>query len=406
MGNIDISVDFAGIPLSTPFLVASGPRTTSIGEIYKHADKIAKNGWAGVVTKTIIGNYGIQLKPHLWSSPDFRLVGMQNAGPALSVYSKSLMEDLKRDAEAACSVGVKLIVSLIGSTYGEWGEMAHQCEKAGVDGIELNLSCPSSNVALTNSMGGIRVGQDPELSARVVEATISGTHLPVIAKMTPHASDVVAVAKACVEAGSSAISGINTVRGLIGIDLEAERPLSSDVEDRCYYAGLSGPLIKPVSLGICANLALGVSVPISAIGGIVKWQDAIEYILVGSTTVQVCTGVMWYGFDLGSKLRRGLERYMTAKGYNSIQDFRGHALRHITCERPEKYPSDWYMELSPDRCNMCRMCLISCRDASSDAIQELDGILRIDQSKCSLCGLCLTVCKPQAITLRKGAERS
>jgi len=401
MPNIDIGVDLGGIHLSTPFLIASGPRATSIGEIYKHAEQIAQNAWAGVVTKTIISKYGTELKPHLWSSPDFRLMGMQNAGPALTIYNKLLVTNLKRDAEAAHAAGIKLIVSLMGSTYDEWGEMAHECEQAGADGVELNLSCPSPRAAIRSSMGGYQVGQDPELSARVVEATVSSTRLPVIAKMTAHANDVTIVAKACEEAGSSAISGINTVRGLIGIDIQTEVPMSSDVEGRCYCSGLSGPLIKPIALGVCANLALTVGIPVSAIGGIVNWKDAVEFMLVGASAVQLCTGVMWYGFALGRRLRRGLKSYMAEKGYSSIDNFKGHALRHITSEMPEEYPPGWYMELSPDKCNMCRMCVIACRDGSCGAIEEADEILRIDRSKCNLCGLCSTVCKPQAITLQK-----
>lgn len=404
MPNISIGIQFADINLVTPFIIASGPYSTAIGEIHKHVENIAKNGWGGLVTKTIISNYGTEVKPHLWSSPEFKLIGMQNAGPAMTLYNKPLMEKLKKDAESAHAAGIVLFVSIIGSSYDEWGEMAYECEKAGADGIELNLSCPSSNVAIQSSMGGFRVGQSPELSARAVEATISGTSLPVIAKMTPHAPDIVAVAKACVGAGSRAISGINTVRGIIGVDVWAEKPLSADLLGRCYYSGLSGPLIKSISLGICADLALAIGVPISAMGGVVKWQDAVEYILVGASTVQVCTGVMWYGFALGNKLRQGLIHYMADKQYRSIQDFRGNALRHITSERPAGYPSDWHLELLPDKCNICQLCLVACRDNSSGAIRRVKGTLHIDRSKCNLCGLCLTVCKNTAITLRRKSD--
>ncbi len=422
MPGIDIGVDFCGIHLSTPFLIASAPSTTRIGEIYKHAEQIAKNGWSGVVTKTVITKekYDPELKPYLWTTPQFRIVAMQNAGPQLDIYSKSLLKELKRDTEAAHAAGIKVIVSIIGSTYGQWGEMANECEQAGADGIELNLSCPSYRPTMQSSMGGARVGGDPEEAGRAVEATVSGTNLPVIAKLTVHASDISAVATACQEAGCSAISAINTVRGLIGIDIQTEMPLSSDIEGRCHYSGLSGPLIKPIALGICANLALSVDVPISAIGGIVDWRDTVEFLLAGASNVQVGTGMMWYGLGLGTRLRRGLESYMAKKGYSSIQDFRGHALRYlVTTEKqdsrghtvryistaaiPEAYPSDCRMELSREKCNMCRMCLIACRDASMDAIEEVNGNLRIDRAKCTICGLCMVICKPGAITLKREA---
>ena len=282
--------------------------------------------------------------------------------------------------------------------------MAHDCEQAGADGIELNLSCPSPRAALHKSMGGYLVGQDPELAALAVEATVCGTRLPVIAKMTVHASDVSAVAMACIKAGGSAISGINTARGLIGIDLQTEMPLSTDIKGQGYFSGLSGPLIKPIALAVCAKLAMVAGVPVSAIGGITNWKDTVEFILAGATTVQVCTGVMWYGFTLGKRLHRGLVNFMKEKGYSSIDDFRGNALKHFISEipeLPETYESTWYVELAKEKCTMCRMCLTACRDSSSGAIEEVNGTLHIDEAKCTLCGLCLTVCKPEALTLRR-----
>ena len=147
---------------------------------------------------------------------------------------------------------------------------------------------------------------------------------------------------------------------------------------------------------------MNTDIPVSGIGGIVNWKDVVEFILAGASTVQVCTGVMWYGFALGKRLAKGLEEYMNNKGYSTINEFRGNALKHIAIDQtPTSYPPDWYVEISMDRCNLCQMCVIACNDCSNRAIKEVDSTLQIDRSQCSLCGLCMVVCKRGAISITK-----
>ena len=119
-----IAQDFVGLRFSTPLIIGSGPKATSVGEIRKHVKEIAKNNWAGLVTKSIISKYGAEAKPHLWSSTRFRLLSMQNSGPALDEYSKPMIGELKKDIEAAHAARLLVLVSLIGSCEEEWMEMA------------------------------------------------------------------------------------------------------------------------------------------------------------------------------------------------------------------------------------------------------------------------------------------
>jgi dihydropyrimidine dehydrogenase (NAD+) subunit PreA len=395
--------DFAGLRLSSPLILASGPKTTSVGEIRKHAKRIAENNWAAIVTKSMISKYGVEAKPHLWSTPQYHMVSMQNLGPGLDEYSKANMKEIKRDIEAAHTAELMIIMSLIGSCEEEWTDMAGEAERAQADAIELNLSCPSPRTEVRRSMGGIRVGQDPEETLRAVQAAAKGTNRPILAKLTPHAANISEVAAAAAEGGASGISAINTVLGLIGIDIEKERPIASDMEGQAYYSGLSGPLIKPIALGMVAEIAMNISdIPISGIGGIVNGKDVVEYILVGASTVQVCTGVMWYGYALGRRLTNNLQEYMKTKGYSSIDEFRGHALPPLAEEvTAVAARANMHLEINMDICNLCRRCLVACRDVSNNAIKEVNGTLQIDHSLCAMCGLCIVVCGSRAIGLNE-----
>ncbi len=398
MSDPSLEQEVCGLGFRTPFLIASGQATTSVGRVHEFAPAIARSGWGGVVTKTIIPAYGPRLRPHLWSSPRLRLLAMQNSGPGMSIYSPALIDALRRDAGACHERGLRIIASLIGRSCEEWKEMARGVEDAGVDALELNLSCPSPRSSVAGSLGGMHVGQDAGLSARVVEAVAGATRLPVVAKLTAHAADVPAVAAACIEAGAAAVSAINTVRGIVGVDIESGRVLSSDLWGNGFLTGLSGPLIRPIALGVVADVSRRVDAPVIGIGGIASWQDTVEFILLGASLVQVCTAVMWYGLGLGARLERGLRHYMEQKGYRSLDDFRGLALRHLTGTVPESYP-DAALEVSGDRCNLCGMCVTACREGAYDALSSREDAISVDAGRCQLCGLCITVCKPQAISI-------
>lgn len=397
---IDLSAKFLGMDFKTPFLLASGQATTAVGNIWKHCDEIAKNDWAGLVTKTIISKYGYYKRPHLWSSRFFKQLAMTNCGPPLSIYSKKLMQELKKDIESTHSTGLIIIPSIIGYSLEEWKNLAKEIEDLGADALELNLSCPSPSDHITASMGSYLVGQNKELTRRVVEAVCETCKIPVMPKLTFHSPNIVEIAGACKDAGASAVSAINTIRGIMGIDLEAGKILSEGINGKTYLGGISGPIIKPFGLRAVAEIKLGIEdIDVCGIGGVDNWDSLLEYIMVGASLVQMCTAVMWNGFRLGKRIKNGLIKFMQDKGHTSLFDLRGIALKDVDYyQRVESCKSS--PTINYEKCNLCKKCLVACKDAAYDALFVENSQLKVIMERCECCGLCKVVCKEEAISFK------
>ncbi|MDD1777974.1 MAG: tRNA-dihydrouridine synthase [Candidatus Helarchaeota archaeon] len=394
----DLSVKFMGLDFKTPFLLASGPATGALGEISKHCNELADNSWAGLVTKTIISKLPrYEMTPHLWSSRRFRYLGMTNVGPPMCLYSNGLMKTLKKDIESAHAAGLVIIPSIIGYSLEEWRSISKEIEDLGADALELNLSCPSPSDFIKNSMGGYLVGQNIELTRQVVEAICDVCKIPVMPKLTFHSPNIVESARACKHAGASAVSAINTIRGIIGINLDTGKLLCEGINRRTYLGGISGPIIKPFGLRAVAEIKIEVDdIEVCGMGGIDSWDSAVEYIMVGAGLVEICSAAMWYGYSLGNQLRNGLISFMKDKGYNSVSDFRGIALRDIDYKR-DVQRSKTYPIINYEKCNLCKRCVRSCRDAAYDALFIEESKLKVNFERCECCGLCKVVCKDEAI---------
>jgi dihydropyrimidine dehydrogenase (NAD+) subunit PreA len=397
---IDLSTKFMNMNFKTPFLLASGQITTSVSEIWKHCDEIANNDWAGLITKSIIAKYGYYKRPHLWSSKEFKFLGMSNSGPPLSIYSKELMKALKKDIESAHSAGLVIIPSIIGYSLKEWQALSKEIEDLGADGLELNLSCPSPSDCVTKSMGGYLVGQNTELTRQVVEAVCESCEIPVMPKLTFHAPDIIESARACKESGARAVSAINTIRGIIGVDVDKGKILSEGTNNKTYLGGISGPIIKPFGLMAVAQISMEVDdIDICAIGGIDGWESVVEYMMVGAGLVQICTAAMWYSFSLGKRLKNGLIKFMKDKGYTLLSDFRGIALRDIDYKQ-EVESCKAYPVIDNEKCNLCKRCIRACKDAAYDALWIEDSRLKVNLEKCECCGLCKVVCEEEAVSYK------
>ncbi len=148
----DLSVSFMGQSLKTPFIVASGAQTTVVGNIQKHAPEMAKYGWSGVVTKTVTLDKSFYVRPYLWGTPTYRYQAMQNSGSRLISWDGTMLEKMKRDVEAAHRHGLMILGSITGKTTQEWQELAVYMQEAGVDGIELDVSCPSEAFSTAEKM--------------------------------------------------------------------------------------------------------------------------------------------------------------------------------------------------------------------------------------------------------------
>ena len=181
----------------------------------------------------------------------------------------------------------------------------------GIAGLEVNISCPNVE------KGGLQFGTDPDTAAGVVAAVRQNTSLPVIVKLSPNVTDVVAIARAVVEAGADALSLINTLLGM-AIDIETRRPVLANT-----FGGLSGPAIKPVALRMVYQVAREVEVPIMGVGGIVNWQDALEFILAGAAAVSIGTGI--YKPGISEQIIDELENYLVRQGIRDIRQLIGAA---------------------------------------------------------------------------------
>ncbi len=390
--EVDLSVDFCGLKFQNPFVLSSAPPTTT-GEMIKRAFDA---GWAGAVTKTLINEETVNVRPRFGS-----LTYPSSPGEPKKIYA---FENVELVTDRPFSVWLKeiedirksypdhvLIASLMDdASHPEgWQELARKVEDAGANMIELNLSCP--NGVIEKGMGSA-TGQDPELAGRVTKWVTDAVKIPVMAKMTPNVTDIAQPARACVANGASAISAINTVGAIIGIDLETFVPKPA-VAGYSVAGGLSGRAIKPIALKAVATIGQAVDVPISGIGGIATWEDAAEFLLIGASTLQLCTEVMARGYGIVEDLKDGLSNYMEEHDFATIEDMVGLALEKI--KNFSELSTEYKVVCSVDesKCVKCDICYISCQDAGYQAISlREDQIPIIDEEKCKGCSLCYQVC--------------
>jgi len=231
-----------------------------------------------------------------------------------------------------------IIASLMVESREEWHQIIKDVENSGADGIELNFGCPHG---MCERGMGSAVGQEPAVLQTIVEWVMEVAQIPVITKLTPNISHIVDPGLAAVRGGSDAISLINTLKSIVGIDLDTYAPYPV-VDGKGTNGGYCGPAVKPIALDMVKELAKHPEIkdtPISGIGGIETWRDAVEFILLGAGSVQVCTAVMHYGFGIVREMKSGLEQFMLDKGYETI---------------------DRIPEIIEENCVGCNLCALVC----------------------------------------------
>jgi dihydropyrimidine dehydrogenase (NAD+) subunit PreA len=208
-----------------------------------------------------------------------------------------------------------LIASLMAEIRKEqWQEMAVSLQKAGADALELNFSCPHG---MPEKGLGSAIGQDEELTKLITSWVKTVVSIPVIVKLSPNVTDIGRLALAAQKGGADGLAAINTIQSLTSIDLDTFEPLPS-VNGLSTFGGLSGPAVKPIGLRCVAQIAQASTLPISGMGGISSWKEAVEYILVGASNVQICTEVMLKGYGIIKGLSEGLTRYLKNKGFLEV----------------------------------------------------------------------------------------
>jgi dihydropyrimidine dehydrogenase (NAD+) subunit PreA len=268
---------------------------------------------------------------------------------------------------------------------------------------------------------GAAVGQVPEYCEQITRWVMEVASIPVIVKLTPNITNIVSPARAAVAAGANALSLINTINSITAIDLDTLE-LSPNIGGKGGHGGYAGPAVKPIALNMVAALGTDSIVresglPISAMGGIANWKDAAEFLLLGATSLQVCTAVMHYGFRIVEDLCDGLSNWMDSKGFASIADFRGKSLARVSDFKDFNLSFRAIARIDEQKCIRCNLCYVACNDTAHQCIDLIaaDGAVkqpysyaitsngkqeaidtrpqpRVREVDCVGCRLCFNVC--------------
>ena len=389
----NLTIDFCGIRCENPFFLASSAVCTN----YEMVARAFDAGWAGVFYKTICLQEIKEVSP--------RFDAMHNNAIHGDFYGFRNMEQLSEnpvDMDFDILHRLKenypskiIVASIMGQTEEEWIELAKMAEKAGVDAIELNFSCPQ--MRLTGM--GSDVGQNPELVTFYTAYVKRAVNIPVIPKMTPNITHITEPAMGAFFAGANAISAINTIKS---VTLNEEVKVS----DKFAISGYSGRAVKPIALRYIAQMAKSPiikNVEFSGIGGIETWHDALEFIQLGCSNVQICTAVMEYGYRIIDDLVLGLQNYMAKRGVEHLSDLVGELLDNFVTPGELDRDTVVFPKIDRERCIGCGRCQISCEDGGHQAIMfDLTTRQpRIVGTKCVGCHLCRLVCPTGAIGLTK-----
>jgi dihydropyrimidine dehydrogenase (NAD+) subunit PreA len=386
----DLSINCAGITSPNPFWLASAPPSNSGYQVCKAFEA----GWGGAVWKTI--GEPVMNVYNRYGAIDFngqKIAGLNNieliSDRPIEVNLKEIAETKKLWPDRA------VIVSLMVESKREtWHDIVKRTIDTGCDGIELNYGCPHG---MSERGMGSAVGQVPEYCAMITEWVTEVSTIPVLVKLTPNISDIRFPARAAKKGRAHGISLINTINSIVGVDLASLEPRPS-VGGRGGHGGYAGPAVKPIALNMVSQVAMDpeVNLPISGIGGVSTWRDAAEFILLGATSVQVCTAVMHYGFRIIDDLTEGLSNWMDEKGYATIEQFRGKSLAAITDFGNLNLLAKTLAQIEETRCIQCNLCYIACEDSAHQCIDLVavngKNQPRVRQDDCVGCALCFLVC--------------
>ncbi len=388
---IDLSVDFCGVRLNNPFLLAAAPPTDDLDMLRAGF----RAGWAGAVLKTTaVEDEPVELKYPMmagYSVYGRRVVGLGNID-LISEHHIDVVEKRIRCLKEEFPDRV-LIGSIMGSDRSHWDQLVQRLEAAGADIIECSFSCPQGTLGGEGSFSGQMLGQNPELVREVTSWIKSAAQrAPVVIKITPQVANIAEVAQAVREGGADAICASNTVPSLMGIDLQNFAPWP-DVNGCSSFAGLSGPAIFPITLRNIALAARAGGLPVTGTGGPINWKDAVQMMAVGAVSIQFCTAVMTFGFDLVEDLVSGLGEYLQEQGLSSPADLVGRSLDRIVSHDQLRPFDKVRSRVDPELCIGCGRCVIACRDGGHQAIDfAADRRPVIRDDRCVGCGMCAAVC--------------
>lgn len=324
-GSLAVVVN--GMTFPNPFVIGSGPPSTNATVI----SKAFAAGWGGVVAKTtsLTDNPVVNVQPRYGklNSPSGDPIGFQN----IELISDRPFEDWEVDFRKVKDAWPdRILIGSIMECYDKarWQELASRCLAAGCDSLELNFSCPHGH---PESGMGAAMGQNPAMVEEVTRWVVEAAGgRPVWAKMTPNITDIRVPARAAKAGGADGVAAINTILSTIGINLKTLRPTPT-VEGHSTYGGYSYRAVKPIALRMVGELATDQpGFAISGIGGVTCAVDAIEFLLMGASTVQSCTGPMLQGFEMVTELGEGLGAFLAQHSFGGVKDAIGKSLPYFT----------------------------------------------------------------------------
>src|ERR1700752_688769 len=361
----DLSIQFAGIRSPNPFWLASAPPSNSGAQVHRAFEA----GWGGAGWKTIgppvlnVSNrYGA------WHHGNQRMLGINNVE---LISDRPLEVNLREIAEVKRAWPDRAVVvsAMVESKPEAWHDVIRRIQDTGADGIELNYGCPHG---MSERGMGSAVGQVPEYCEQITGWVMEVAKIPVIVKLTPNISDIVMPARAAVAARANALSLINTVNSIIGVDLDTLE-ITSNIGRRGGHGGYAGPAVKPIALNMLAplprdSIEAGSKRPISGMGGISTWRDAAEFLLLGASSLQVCTAVMHYGFRIVEDLCDGLSNWMDEKGFEKVTDVVGRSLHRVSDFNNFDLSFRAVARIDQQKCIRCNLCYVACNDTAHQCI--------------------------------------
>ena len=382
-----------GIEFENPFLLASAPPTASIESI----DHAFEMGWGGAVLKTITPDNleMIEASPRYATIKEKgKVICLQNIELLSHETVKYWVDGIKYLKEKHPS---KVIIASIMAPVDkkEWQSLVNVLNNTPIDAYELNFSCPHG---MPEKHIGMAIGTSAEISKLITSWVKSVATKPVFVKLTPNVTDIVWIANAVENVGADGLAAINTVQSFMGINLDTLEPVLN-IDGHSTFGGLSGEAVKPIGFRCVAQLRQHSNIPILGMGGISDWQDAAQYIALGSDAVQICTEVMINGYGIINGLKSGLLNYMEQKGFNDISELKNIAISKITSHEQLNKRSHLYPSINEEKCVKCGKCAKICSESEYHALSLGKECISLNKEQCAGCSLCSHVCPKEAIKM-------
>ncbi len=372
-----LRTSFLGMKLKNPVFIAAGP--------WNRDGRGLRNsivaGAGAVVTESIVSDTMLDVRPRIASDS----MGAQN----IRLYSDIQIEGWEREMEIARlgkgpdGRGAAIIASISGHSPSELAYLASKMEKYGADAIELSVSNPAIEALEV-------IASHSDIIFEMTKEVVGSVKIPVLVKLSQNTTNISKVARAVKDAGGAGVSAINTVRGILGVDIETASP------SLATYGGISGKYIRPLGLASVATISQTVDIPISGIGGIDSAHAAIEYMMLGADTVQVATAVMLGGRGAVAGILQGMEEWGREHNLKNISDIRGAALDKLKAFDEMKFEPAVSRANSVACRESCSKCIDTCMYG---AISRSGDSIRVDRIRCTGCGLCNFVCPAKKLKL-------